>query len=121
MLGVGAVVGVEQHQHLRPARYDRWGEQLDVRNITRGDGKAGELSAEQEASYIAKYAPGGLRSSDLRHTCASLLIAQGASVKAVQAQLGTRPPASRWTPTGTCSRLRWTPSGTAWSWSGMRL
>jgi integrase len=25
---------------------------------------------------------------DLRHTCASLLIAQGASVKAVQAQLG---------------------------------
>ena len=29
---------------------------------------------------------------DLRHTCASLLIGQGASVKAVQAQLG---PASR--------------------------
>jgi hypothetical protein len=32
--------------------------------------------------------PGGLRLYDLRHTCASLLIAQGASVKAVQAQLG---------------------------------
>jgi integrase len=30
----------------------------------------------------------GLRFYDLRHTCASLLIAQGASVKAVQAQLG---------------------------------
>jgi integrase len=32
--------------------------------------------------------PDGLRFYDLRHTCASLLIAQGASVKAVQAQLG---------------------------------
>jgi integrase len=32
--------------------------------------------------------PEGLRLYDLRHTCASLLIAQSASVKAVQAQLG---------------------------------
>jgi len=32
--------------------------------------------------------PDGLRFYDLRHTCASLLIAQGASIKAVQAQLG---------------------------------
>jgi integrase len=32
--------------------------------------------------------PHGLRFHDLRHTCASLLIARGASVKAVQAQLG---------------------------------
>jgi integrase len=32
--------------------------------------------------------PQGLRFYDLRHTCASLLIAQGATVKAVQAQLG---------------------------------
>jgi hypothetical protein len=39
-----------------PERYARWGEQLDVRNITRGDDKAGELSAEQVAGYIAKYA-----------------------------------------------------------------
>jgi hypothetical protein len=38
-----------------PARYARWGEQLDVRNITRGD-DPGELSAEQVAGYIAKYA-----------------------------------------------------------------
>jgi hypothetical protein len=37
-----------------PARYARWGEQLDVRNITRGDDQAGELSAEQVAGYIAK-------------------------------------------------------------------
>jgi hypothetical protein len=39
-----------------PARYARWGEQFDVRNITRADGDAGELSAEQVAGYIAKYA-----------------------------------------------------------------
>jgi hypothetical protein len=38
------------------ARYARWGEQLDVRNITRGEDEAGELSAEQVAGYIAKYA-----------------------------------------------------------------
>jgi hypothetical protein len=40
----------------RPDRYARWGEQLDVRNITRGDDEAEELSAEQVAGYIAKYA-----------------------------------------------------------------
>jgi hypothetical protein len=42
----------------RPDCYARWGEQLDVRNITRdsGDDQAGELSAEQVAGYIAKYA-----------------------------------------------------------------
>jgi hypothetical protein len=39
-----------------PARYARWGEQLGVRNITKADGDAGELSAEQVAGYIAKYA-----------------------------------------------------------------
>jgi hypothetical protein len=39
-----------------PGRYARWGEQLDVRNITRDSDQAGELSAEQVASYIAKYA-----------------------------------------------------------------
>jgi len=37
-------------------RYARWGEQLDVRNITTGDDQAGELGAEQVAGYIAKYA-----------------------------------------------------------------
>jgi hypothetical protein len=39
-----------------PGRYARWGEQLDVRNITADSEQAGELSAEQVAGYIAKYA-----------------------------------------------------------------
>jgi hypothetical protein len=39
-----------------PEQYARWGEQLDARNITTGDDQAGELSAEQVAGYIAKYA-----------------------------------------------------------------
>jgi hypothetical protein len=39
-----------------PARYARWGEQLDIHNITEGEDQAGELSAEQVAGYIAKYA-----------------------------------------------------------------
>jgi hypothetical protein len=39
-----------------PERYARWGEQLDVRNVTTGDEQAGELPAEQVAGYIAKYA-----------------------------------------------------------------
>jgi len=39
-----------------PDRYARWGDQLDVRNITADSDQAGELSAEQVAGYIAKYA-----------------------------------------------------------------
>jgi len=39
-----------------PGRYARWGEQLDVRNITTAEDQEGELSAEQVAGYIAKYA-----------------------------------------------------------------
>jgi hypothetical protein len=39
-----------------PDRYARWGEQLDVRNITAGDDHPGELSPHQVAGYIAKYA-----------------------------------------------------------------
>jgi hypothetical protein len=38
-----------------PPRFARWGEQLDVRNITTSD-QVGELSAEQVAGYVAKYA-----------------------------------------------------------------
>jgi integrase len=48
------------------------------------------------SAILARSAPGerpvllpeALRMHDLRHTCASLLIAQGASVKAIQEQLG---------------------------------
>jgi Replication initiator protein, pSAM2 len=48
-----------------PERYARWGEQLDVHNITRdGDDQAGELSAEQVAGYIAKYATKATESFD---------------------------------------------------------
>ena len=43
-----------------------------------------QLPKEQRPAPL----PDRLRFYDLRHTCASLLIAQGASVKAVQAQLG---------------------------------
>jgi hypothetical protein len=39
-----------------PERFARWGTQLDVHNITRAHDDAGELSAEQVAGYIAKYA-----------------------------------------------------------------
>jgi hypothetical protein len=44
-----------------PPRFGRWGAQLDVRNITRGE-EAGELSAEQVAGYVAKYASKGAES-----------------------------------------------------------
>jgi hypothetical protein len=40
-----------------PDRYARWGDQLDIHNITTdSDDQAGELSAEQVAGYIAKNA-----------------------------------------------------------------
>jgi len=39
-----------------PGRYARWGEQLDVRNLTTGNDQAGALSAEQVTGYVAKYA-----------------------------------------------------------------
>jgi hypothetical protein len=45
-----------------PHRYARWGDQLDVRNISKADGDAGELSAEQVAGCIAKYATKGTES-----------------------------------------------------------
>jgi integrase len=48
----------------------------------------GRPQAGLELAVRAAGLPEGLRLHDLRHTCASLLIAQGARVKAVQAQLG---------------------------------
>jgi replication initiator protein RepSA len=56
-----------------PGRYARWGEQLDVRNITRDD-QEGELSAEQVAGYIARYATKATESfgSGLDHRLTSI-------------------------------------------------
>jgi integrase len=51
-------------------------------------GRANEALAKLPTDQRPALLPDGLRFYDLRHTCASLLIAQGASVKAVQAQLG---------------------------------
>jgi hypothetical protein len=82
------------------ARYARWGEQLDLRNITTGGDEAGELSAEQVAGYIAKYATKATESSgagldrrigadDLEHLD-SLPAHIGALVRAAW-ELGGRP------------------------------
>jgi hypothetical protein len=46
---------------------------------------------------------------DPRHTCASLLIREGASVKAVQKQLGHATARITLDTMGTCSRTSWTP------------
>ena len=48
----------------------------------------GRAAAGAEVVAVQAGLPHRLRFHNLRHTCASLLIAQGASVKAVQAQLG---------------------------------
>ena len=50
--------------------------------------RANEALAKLPTDQCPTPLPEGLRFYDLRHTCASLLIVQGASVKAVQAQLG---------------------------------
>jgi integrase len=46
------------------------------------------LHGQLKPAAVRAGLPGDLRAHDLRHTAASLLIRQGASVKAVQAQLG---------------------------------
>jgi hypothetical protein len=82
-----------------PERYARWGEQLDVRNITR-DEQAEELSAEQVAGYIAKYATKSTESfgsgldrrltgDDLEHL--ELLPAHVAELVRAAWELGGRP------------------------------
>jgi integrase len=65
--------------------------------------------------------PEGLRSYDLRHTCASLLIAQGASVKAVQAHLGHATASITLDTYGHLFRTSWGRSPTGSNWSGRRL
>jgi hypothetical protein len=87
----------------RPERYARWGEQLDVRNITR-DEQAGELSAEEVAGYIAKYATKATESfgagldrrldaDDLEHL--ELLPAHVAKLVRAAWELGGRPELER--------------------------
>jgi integrase len=56
-----------------------------------------------------------LRLYDLRHTCASLLIAQGAVSRRSRRSSATQRPASPWTPMGTCSLPSWRPWPTGWS------
>jgi hypothetical protein len=84
-----------------PERYARWGEQLDVRNITRADSdQAEDLSAEQVAGYIAKYATKATESfgsgldqrldaDDLEHL--ELLPAHVAKLVRAAWELGSRP------------------------------
>jgi hypothetical protein len=69
----------------------RAGERVGLRvrhlDLLRGRCEVGESATEgplREQKFV-----------DLRHTCASLLIAQGASVNTVQAQLGLTPRPSR--------------------------
>jgi integrase len=64
--------------------------------------------------------PEGLRFYDPRHTCASLLIALGASVKGSRRSSAMPPRASRWILTGTCSRRRWRRWPTVSNWSVTR-
>jgi hypothetical protein len=87
-----------------PERYARWGEQLDVHNITRADDDAGELTAEQVAGYIAKYATKAtesfgsgldrrLRDGDLDHL--DRLPAHVAELVRAAWELGSRPELER--------------------------
>ena len=62
--------------------------------------------------------PEALRLYDLRHTCASLLIAQGASVKAVRAQLGHATASITLDTYGHLFPPSWRPWPTGWSRPG---
>jgi integrase len=64
--------------------------------------------------------PEGLRLYDLRHTYASLLIAQGASVKAVQKQLGHKTASITLDTHGHLFPRRWRPSASTWRRSARR-
>jgi integrase len=69
------------------------GGSLSRADFVRNSFKPAVLAANEAIAKLPKDRrpaplPDGLRFYDLRHTCASLLIAQGASIKAVQAQLG---------------------------------
>jgi integrase len=68
-----------------PLRFSKWTDNYFKRAIP--DANARILAATRPGERPALL-PETLRVYDLRHTCASLLIAEGASIKAVQAQLG---------------------------------
>jgi hypothetical protein len=65
--------------------------------------------------------PAALRVHDLRHTCASLLIREGASIKAVQHHLGHKSASITLDRYGTCSRRSWTIWPAAWTGCTRRL
>jgi integrase len=71
-------------------------------------GVANQAIAELDPDSRPDLPPEELRLYDLRHTAASLMIRQGASVKAVQKQLGHATASITPTPTGTCSPTSWT-------------
>jgi Phage integrase family len=63
--------------------------EVDRRLLQEGDPDANaRILASARPGERPALLPETLRVYDLRHTCASLLIAEGASIKAVQAQLG---------------------------------
>jgi integrase len=68
-----------------PLRFSKWTDGYFKKAIP--DANARILAAARPGERPALL-PEALRVYDLRHTCASLLIAEGASIKAVQAQLG---------------------------------
>ena len=65
--------------------------------------------------------PAQVRFHDLRHTCAALLIAQGAHPKAIQVHLGHSSIQMTMDRYGTCSPTPWSSSPTAWTRLGRRL
>lgn len=68
-----------------PLRFSKWTDNYYKKAIPAANERI--LAAAQPGERPALL-PQTLRVYDLRHTCASLLIAEGASIKAVQAQLG---------------------------------
>jgi integrase len=68
-----------------PLRFSKWTDNYFKRAIP--DANKAILAAAKPGERPALL-PSSLRVYDLRHTCASLLISEGASIKAVQAQMG---------------------------------
>ena len=67
-----------------PLRFSKWTDNYYKKAIPEANERILAAAKPDERPAL----PQSLRVYDLRHTCASLLIAEGASIKAVQAQLG---------------------------------